>query len=447
MDDANISEVVTNIRETFCVICKLCFGDEKSVTVAKKGVLRLIYYGNKRGRLDLISYLTDRLTKILIGNVLVHQNCRRDFTDHKRGVRINTEAEAEVVCPKILRSSFVPFNWKEDCMLCVKSAAVDTRHPNRRQVHTVTTLPIRRKLLKCCDLRGELWASVVNTRLHGCIDLVASEAVYHHQCFSRLMHNYKQSTTSIAKKVSGRPKDIGMLHRFEMLYMWLDSEADAELCTLAELHSKMAEFSGESEIYSIKRLKQKLQEHYKECIFFAEVEGRGSVVCFRNMARCIINEKWYSYKEDNIEDEDERIVTAAAKIIRAEIRECKYDSEFDPTNEDIANIDRGRQWVPRHLQTLLKIIVVSELKQNSIGHCIDQLARPRSVITPTLFGLGVEMDHVFGLKWLINEMSRLGFSISYDEVTRFKQSVIQSESFENLFTEYFPRNFYSMGCR
>ena len=38
-------------------------------------------------------------------------------------------------------------------------------------------------------------------------------------------------------------------------------------------------------------------------------------------------------------------------------------------------------------------------------------------------------------------MSRLGFSISYDEVTRFKQSVIQSESFENLITEYFPGTF------
>ena len=219
MDDANISEVVTNIRETFCVICKLGFGDEKSITVTKKGVLSLIYYGKKRGRLDLISYLTDHLTKIPIGTVLVHQNCRRDFTDHKRGR--NTEAEAEVVCPKRLRSSFVPFNWKEDCMLCGKSAAVDTRHPNRRQVLTVTTLPIRGKLLKCCDKRGDLWASVVNTRLHGCIDLVASEAVYHHQCFSRFMHNYKQSKTSIAKKVSGRPKDIGMLHRFEMLYISL----------------------------------------------------------------------------------------------------------------------------------------------------------------------------------------------------------------------------------
>ena len=42
--------------------------------------------------------------------------------------------------------------------------------------------------------------------------------------------------------------------------------------------------------------------------------------------------------------------------------------------------------------------VRSELKENSIGHSIIQSAQPRSVITPTLFGIGVEMDHVFWVK-------------------------------------------------
>ena len=51
------------------------------------------------------------------------------------------------------------------------------------------------------------------------------------------------------------------------------------------------------------------------------------------------------------------------------------------------------------------------------------------------------MDHVFGSKWLINELSRLGFSITYDEVSRYKQSVIQSESLENVLTEYSLGNF------
>jgi hypothetical protein len=67
-----------------------------------------------------------------------------------------------------------------------------------------------------------------------------------------------------------------------------------------------------------------------------------------------------------------------------------------------------------------------------------QAARPQSVIKPTLFGLGVELDRS---KWLINELSSLGFSISYDEVTRYKQSVIQSDNQDNLLTEYLPGKF------
>jgi hypothetical protein len=107
-------------------------------------------------------------------------------------------------------------------------------------------------------------------------------------------------------------------------------------------------------------------------------------------------------KGDTAEREADRIVTMAAQIIRNEIREKEYDQSTYPTNADIANIEKGKQWIPHHLQTLLKTLVISEVKQNSIGHAIVQSSRPRSVITPTLFGIGVEMDHVFGSKWLIN---------------------------------------------
>ena len=60
---------------------------------------------------------------------------------------------------------------------------------------------------------------------------------------------------------------------------------------------------------------------------------------------------------------------------------------------------------------------------------------------PILFGVGVEIDHIFGSKWLITQLSRLGFSISYDEVARYEQSVIQSENQDNLLAEYLPGAF------
>ena len=48
---------------------------------------------------------------------------------------------------------------------------------------------------------------------------------------------------------------------------------------------------------------------------------------------------------------------------------------------------------------------------------------------------------MFGSRWLVDELSWLGFSISYDEVNRYKQSVIESESLDNLLAEYLPDAF------
>ena len=97
-------------------------------------------------------------------------------------------------------------------------------------------------------------------------------------------------------------------------------------------------------------------------------------------------------------NEAERVVVTAAKIIRAAIREKRYNINSYPTNEDIKNTCTGQgiNCIPQCLQTFLKVLGLPELKQNSIGQCIIQAAWPRSVITPVLFELGIEMDHVLG---------------------------------------------------
>ena len=58
----------------------------------------------------------------------------------------------------------------------------------------------------------------------------------------------------------GRPKATGMLHWFQMLSKWFESEADAELYTLAELHDEITEFSVGLYVYTPKWLKQKLHD-------------------------------------------------------------------------------------------------------------------------------------------------------------------------------------------
>ena len=65
-----------------------------------------------------------------------------------------------------------------------------------------------------------------------------------------------------------RPADEEMLHWFEMLCMWLEIDSYAEPYTLKELHSKMSELAGDDSVYSLKRLKQKLQERYENKSYY-----------------------------------------------------------------------------------------------------------------------------------------------------------------------------------
>ena len=53
--------------------------------------------------------------------------------------------------------------------------------------------------------------------------------------------------------------------------------------------------------------------------------------------------------------------------------------------------------------------------------------KPRLSLSPVVFGLGIEVELVFGSKWLLIELNILGFSISPDEATQYQQTVICNE--------------------
>ena len=190
----------------------------------------------------------------------------------------------------------------------------------------------------------------------------------------------------------------------------------------------MIELVGENnDVYPKRWLKTKLQIKYGEHIMFAEASGKPNIVCFKNMTEFIVNDKWFSERKKDSDDEAERIIVTAAKLILNNIRSAKFNCEFYPTKEDIESCGKGKEWLPDYLKLFLENILKHPLKQASIGQAIINATRPRSCIPPILFGLGVEADHIVGSKWLFNELSRLGFRVSADEVTRCKQSVMENE--------------------
>ena len=75
----------------------------------------------------------------------------------------------------------------------------------------------------------------------------------------------------------------------------------------------------------------------------------------------------------------------------------------------------------------LRQAIKSEVKVKSIGQRIVKGALPRSFTPPILFTLAVELDQMFGSRWLNIQLFKLGFSESYSEVIRFKQTVVMTE--------------------
>ena len=180
------------------------------------------------------------------------------------------------------------------------------------------------------------------------------------------------------------------------------------------------------EVYTKKHLKRKLIDRYGHHIVFPEVCGRKNVICFKDMCSFILNDKWYSDRDKDVTIESYRIVKSAAKLIAAEIRDLDCDLNHYSTANDIHADDS--KVVPPLLQLLMQILVPSPVKRAALSQCIMQAARPRSILAPILFGLSVEMDHAFDSKFLTNELARLGLCVSYDEVLRYKQSIMMSHT-------------------
>ena len=93
----------------------------------------------------------------------------------------------------------------------------------------------------------------------------------------------------------------------------------------------------------------------------------------------------------------------------------------------------------RGLLVFLQYLILPELKQVSIGQCIAQASRPRSMLASIPFGIGVDIDKSFATRWLVDHLALLGLSISSDKVKLFKQFAAASDSMEATETEHFTQ--------
>ena len=99
--------------------------------------------------------------------------------------------------------------------------------------------------------------------------------------------------------------------------------------------------------YPLKRFHEKLKPKYKDHVYFVKSSDhvcKGELVCLKEMTDYILRK----LKEDGSVT-NEKIVKAAAKIMKEEFREMKFSKDFYPSIDEITSSEKGEKWVQNQL--------------------------------------------------------------------------------------------------
>ena len=414
------NRATSTMEDTKCAMCEKQLDDGRATFIlTEKGVCSVKEAGKARGV----------AINVTIGQML-HYECRRNFCNKKSIERsLKRKFQEEPETPPRRRSIEPIFNFLEHCFLCGMPA--DT---NSDDAWAVRTYDLQRSIVEACDQRpsNDRWAEKVRGRLASCIDLTAADAIYHTVCSvnfrtgKQIPLRYRSELCCIPPTKLGRRKDIPREEAFQQVISDLQ-ENDFEQTTVTDLVDQMSKLCEDP--YSPKYMRVKLFEHFGERVGITNLNGRQDIVTFRTAAAQILQEFYDTPQPDNEDDEKRRIIKTAAKLIQSDIKALDTSKSTYPDSGELRSIELNLRYLPESLQVLLYDIFPGKsigLKVATIGQCIIQATRPRSVIAPILFGIGVQMHHLYGSRFLIDSLYTHGLCLSYDEILRYSKCAARS---------------------
>ena len=128
------------------------------------------------------------------------------------------------------------------------------------------------------------------------------------------------------------------------------------------------------------------------------------------------------YSRTNDPEQKLRLIETAGKLILSDIKQIIPDKTLYSSYNDIASKEKNLEYIPHSLRLLMKQIFPEGPKTASIGQSIMQAARPRTLIVPLHIGLGIQMHHHFGSRFLVHSLNHHGFCSSYTEVQKYERS-------------------------
>ncbi|KAK3923564.1 Tyrosine--tRNA ligase [Frankliniella fusca] len=399
----------------YCILCD----DTKcgDVVCVKRGLETLVEVSKKK---------KDGIAAKLHGrdSITVHKDCRKKYINHVKEV---AECDKENNVPLKRRSSSSIFDFNAHCLYCGNALEPEfgNRTPLRKRpkICTVTAEDAKCKILEKAKTIGGEQADAVVLRLSSVLDLRAANCRYHIDCY-RKFHPTNNSP--------GRPWVAGR-SAFEELCQQLEKDSECQF-SVTEVTEKLNNIAGENS-YSPRYVKELLKEKYQEEVIFTDFPGKNSVFCFRGTANRFVYDHWHDERKKSGDDDRVRIVKAAAKIIREDIRLRAFDMNTylvgGELDEDYLVPDSLRLFMSETIKSTTESKQVQRTRE-AISQSIVSACRPRSYISPIQLHLSVHAFLNEGSRQLIDLLHSLGFAASYTESRRFIGSLLNTEQPEDM---------------
>lgn len=158
-----------------------------------------------------------------------------------------------------------------------------------------------------------------------------------------------------------------------------------------------------------------LKEHFGEKIIYTEMDGKPNVVTIRITARMVLQDYYVTQKMKQTQTKRRASLWRQQQSSSNKVsKTSSYLMNF--TQIRMTSPDAAVRILPDTLCLLLEELVVgtkTQAKVAAIRQALMQATRPRVMLAPLQFGLGVQLSHHFSSQFLIDPLHNLVMELTF----------------------------------
>lgn len=334
---------------------------------------------------------------------------------------------------KLLRSESREYN-KNICIIC---------HEEGGKLHKVEFKETGQRMLKISKSLPEKGFFIRMNSIPSA-DAIANDVQYHLKCWVNAQRSIPKSSEEQEKRegVNDVRRVIADIEIIDIVKSNLENKNELlDLKNINKTYNNLIGVNQNEEINYKRYLKSLLSEHIPDVIFSRPPSRRQSErICSKTYQQKAIHEY------DNVPD-DYKIIYQAAKVVRREIlklQNWKFNGDFSNfqlptilscllswimigTQHNIDTTFKKKQTIDNQVNNISQIIIKSTKSPRQVANKLSKEFR-ETIETPFSVGLALHLHKETRSKKLIDCLSDLGLSISYDKVMKIENDVANEVS-------------------